>query len=343
MDHLNSFDTSYKEFRIKYSELVVKFDHLATRNEQLTKQLDKKGKQLVKIKEDNRCLNEQLTKKDEKICKLRSQLVARMSNSKDNSVDDGTIERAESKISKLKLQLKVKDDEIKELADLNKQLTELADDANKDLEDKMKTDLQFMEKIDHLQDESRKLRTKLAATSDNGQAQSRLLLNATSRSSTTRQNITHTMAKLPDMPVTDDEEPKGNVRRNFSVQEELRLVAIINELGQVLSTKGRVGVLNVAKKQAWADITDKYNATLEDGQITRTIPQLVKKWENMTILNKKEMARNRQPRFGQILAGPPLSPSNSTLGEIVNQTIGDHVEPLANEFDSDSFSTILGD
>lgn len=161
MDQFEQFDKCYKEVQVKYSEMVTKYDGMVNRNEQMNKQVTKKDNELVKAKDEIERLNEQLLKKDISVTKLKSKLEAYKSKS-----DDGGLVKLENKISKLKLQLTIKDEKIEEILDLNAQLSELAAAAKEDLETKMDTDGQFMEKIDQLEAElSKCLNTKVEVVS----------------------------------------------------------------------------------------------------------------------------------------------------------------------------------
>ncbi|XP_048738754.2 myb/SANT-like DNA-binding domain-containing protein 4 [Ostrea edulis] len=118
--------------------------------------------------------------------------------------------------------------------------------------------------------------------------------------------------------ITD--EKRGKKRKaNWTQDECLMLVTMVNEKKNILRSKLGPSLTSRMKKEAWEELSERLNASAVNTQ--RTVEEVEKKWHNLLSTSKAEISSYRKTTNGTG-GGPPPKPL-SAIAETVQMVIGE--------------------
>lgn len=95
--------------------------------------------------------------------------------------------------------------------------------------------------------------------------------------------------------ITD--EKRGKKRKaNWTQDECLMLVTMVNEKKNILRSKLGPSLTSRMKKEAWEELTERLNASAVNTQ--RTVEEVEKKWQNLLSTSKAEISSYRKTTNG---------------------------------------------
>jgi hypothetical protein len=93
------------------------------------------------------------------------------------------------------------------------------------------------------------------------------------------------------------EEKRGKKRKaNWTMDECLLLVTLVNEKKHILRSKLGPGLTSRMKKEAWEGLAERLNASAVNTQ--RTVEEIEKKWQNLLSTSKAEISTYRKTSNG---------------------------------------------
>ncbi|RVE53390.1 hypothetical protein evm_001960 [Chilo suppressalis] len=122
----------------------------------------------------------------------------------------------------------------------------------------------------------------------------------------------------------------GKRSKNFTEREKMLLIEVAKDFISIIDNKKTDGSSIEAKKQAWIQLTSKYNAISETG--VRTEKQLHALYDNLKKKARKNMSDDKSEMYKT--GGGTFCPKTTTVDEKVVALLTPQFKPLLNEFDS---------